>query len=47
MASEINYGRVDIGYKGQARDYLPRRRLRQAQEVKLIAAQYESEGKLG
>ena len=38
---------MDIGYNGQARDHQPRRRLRPAQEVKLLAAQYETEGKLG
>ena len=38
---------VDIGYKGLARDHQPRRRVRNTQEIQLLTAQYETEGKLG
>ena len=38
---------VDVGYKGDPRNHKPYYRSRSSQEVELLSAQYEEEGKLG
>ena len=37
---------VDIGYKGEPRNHMPQTRVREAQELELLSAQYQNEKSL-